>query len=283
MKIFDVHIHYPRLALLDTSANPEQIVADIAAQCETAGIWRACLLGVPGRGNEIVRDAIRRHAPLFLGMAMLALDATTPDDVRRLKDDGFTGLKLIRPRHAYDDPAYWPIYETAQRLCMPILFHTGVQGGVIDFLESELPAEGDPAWAQNAYLEATQAGIGLSSMKMHPGLLDTLGFTFPELRMIGAHLGYGWYDIACAVARWRRNVYFDISGGTVVRRHIIERQLIGREIQPHKLVFGSDCRTGQIMGEVSAWQAEFARMGLSQEDQEKIWWRNAAHIFDIEP
>jgi hypothetical protein len=153
-----------------------------------------------GRGNEIVRDAVRCHAPLFHGMAMLAMDATTPDDIRRLHDEGFTGLKIIHPRRAYDHPVYWPVYEAAQSLRMPILIHTGVQSGVIDFLEPDLPPASDPVWALNAQLEASQVGAGLSSMKMHQGLLDTLGFTFPELRTIGAHLGYGWYDIACALA-----------------------------------------------------------------------------------
>jgi hypothetical protein len=52
---------------------------------------------------------------------------------------------------------------------------------------------------------------------MEPIMLDTIAFNFPELRIIGAHLGIGYYDLAAHVARWRRNVFFDISGGEMVR------------------------------------------------------------------
>jgi predicted TIM-barrel fold metal-dependent hydrolase len=114
---------------------------------------------------------------------------------------------------------------------------------------------------------------------MQPVFLDTIGLAFPGLRIIGAHLGYGFYDSACAVARWRRNVSFDISGGKVVRRHIIDRQMIHREVLPEKLLFGTDCDVTHMSREVTAWMDEFEAIGLSADDQDKIFYRNAAVIF----
>ena len=40
----------------------------------------------------------------------------------RLRDQGFTGLKLEMPSHPYDHDRYMPIYERAEQLGMPILF-----------------------------------------------------------------------------------------------------------------------------------------------------------------
>ena len=117
---------------------------------------------------------------------------------------------------------------------------------------------------------------------MQPIFLDTIALAFPQLRIIGAHLGYGLYDSAAAVARWRRNVYFDISGGQVVRRHIVERKMIRHEILPEKLVFGTDCDVAHMSREVTAWMAAFQELGLTDEEQDTIFYRNAAAIFGME-
>ena len=92
---------------------------------------------------------------------------------------------------------------------------------------------------------------------MQPIFLDGISVAFPELKIIGAHLGYGLYDSAAAVARWRRNVYFDISGGTVVRRHLIERNMLRSEVSTLKLVWGSDCDMAHMSRELSAWMQAF--------------------------
>ena len=82
---------------------------------------------------------------------------------------------------------------------------------------------------------------------------------FPELKIIGAHLGYGLYDSAAAVARWRRNVYFDISGGTVVRRHLIERNMLRSEVSTLKLAWGSDCDMAHMSRELTQLDAGVQR------------------------
>jgi predicted TIM-barrel fold metal-dependent hydrolase len=104
---------------------------------------------------------------------------------------------------------------------------------------------------------------------------------FPELRIIGAHVGYGEYDLACAVARWRRNVYFDLSGGDVVRRHLRERGIIGREISANKLCFGSDCATPSIAAEVEIWKRQLSDAGLDGTAAEKVLYGNAAWLFGV--
>jgi predicted TIM-barrel fold metal-dependent hydrolase len=117
---------------------------------------------------------------------------------------------------------------------------------------------------------------------MQPIYLDGISVAFPELRIIGAHLGYGLYDSAAAVARWRRNVYFDISGGTVVRRHLLERRMLRSEVSTRKLVWGSDCDMAHMSRELTTWMQAFDEVGLSQDEQDQIFWGTAAHIFGVE-
>jgi predicted TIM-barrel fold metal-dependent hydrolase len=117
---------------------------------------------------------------------------------------------------------------------------------------------------------------------MQPIFLDGISVAFPELKIIGAHLGYGLYDSAAAVARWRRNVFFDISGGTVVRRHLLERKMLRSEVSLLKLTWGSDCDMAHMSRELSNWMQAFNDLGLSPAEQDQIFWGTAARIFGVD-
>ncbi len=118
---------------------------------------------------------------------------------------------------------------------------------------------------------------------MHPFHLDTIANNFPALKLIGAHMGgTGNYDAASSVARWRHNVYFDLSGGETIERHCVERRLIGQEIGVEKLTFGSDCRPDEIGTHVQRFIQIFDDLGLSEDEKERIWYRNAAEIYGFE-
>jgi predicted TIM-barrel fold metal-dependent hydrolase len=120
-------------------------------------------------------------------------------------------------------------------------------------------------------------------MNMRPFQLETLSNRFPELKIIGAHLGgTGNYDEAASVARWRRWVYFDLSGGRTIERHAVERGLIGREIAIEKLIFGSDCAADEVHEHVERFEAIFDQLGLTDEEKDRIWYRNAAELFGLE-
>jgi predicted TIM-barrel fold metal-dependent hydrolase len=116
---------------------------------------------------------------------------------------------------------------------------------------------------------------------MQPIYLDSIALAFPELRIIGAHVGYGLYDSAAAIARWRRNVSFDVSGGSVVRRHLVDRRMIGEEVPLAKLTWGSDCDIVHMGRELTSWMEAFDRLGLSADDRDAIFFRNAAAIFGV--
>lgn len=291
-RVFDVHAHYPwRAGGSELSVyTPERMLDALVYSCERLNIRRICVLGRRGESNDWVERAFARYPDLIVPFAQVDPDADTPATVADLADRGFRGLKIINPRRDYDHPAYFPLYAEAERRHLVCLFHTGIAGGPVDYLQypPRTVEEGiETARASESLRryspEAAEGGSSwYGAARMQPILLDGVSVAFPDLSIIGAHLGYGLYDSAAAVARWRRNVSFDISGGTVVRRHLIDRGMIRAEVSTAKLLWGSDCDVAHMSRELTSWMQAFERIGLSAEEQDAIFWGNAARIFGVE-
>ena len=212
-RIFDVHSHYPWGGDRGGAFTTDMQAEILAYTCRRLNIQRICLLGRPARnGWDATLAAHQRFPELVVPMAQVWLDQHGPDDIAALRERGFRGLKITTPSKDYDDEYYFPLYERAESLGMPILFHTGIRGGTIDYLNFP-PRDAEHARQVSTEAEQTHRGTRRGAARMQPIFLDTIGIAFPDLKIIGAHLGYGFYDSATAVARWRRNVSFDISGG----------------------------------------------------------------------
>jgi predicted TIM-barrel fold metal-dependent hydrolase len=198
---------------------------------------------------------------------------------------GYRGLKLIGVARPYDEPDYMSAYARAELLGMPILFHMGVIGGGIDYSITH-PRRDAHAAQMLDRMRAMQGRLGprnVSATRMSPLHLDTIANRFPNLRIIGAHLGnQGNYEYAASVARWRHNVWFDMSGGETIERHAVERRLIGVEIGIEKLVFGSDCPMDEIRQHIDRFHAMYDLLELDEDARERLWWRNGAEIYGLE-
>jgi uncharacterized protein len=281
-RVFDVHVHYGRRPDESSGFDQDFRAKMLAYTCDRLNIRKVALLGRRGEDNyQTTLDAWQMFPELIIPMAHIELDVETADDVEQLHERGFVGLKITRPAKDYDNEAYYPLYERAESLGMPILFHTGISGGPIDYLLFH-PRDHELAERVSGQMEERMRGTTRGAARMQPIFLDTISVAFPRLRIIGAHLGYGLYDSAAAVARWRRNVHFDISGGAVVRRHIVDRKMIYTEVLPEKLLWGSDCDIAHMSRELTSWMDAFNSMGMSADDQDKIFYRNAAQIFGID-
>src|SRR5690606_34539022 len=192
------------------------------------------------RGIEILQD----YLELFIPVAVVDPEEIDGEGVQRLYDMGYRGLKLIGVQRPYDEPDYMPTYAKAQDLNMPILFHMGVIGGGLDYsiTHPRREAAAAQAYQRMMAMQDRMPPRNVSATRMSPLHLDTIANRFPKLKIIGAHLGnQGNYEYAASVARWRHNVWMDMSGGETIERHAVERRLIGHEIGWEKLVFGSDC------------------------------------------
>jgi predicted TIM-barrel fold metal-dependent hydrolase len=286
MKIFDVHIHFPR-DWENPDADREPLVEHLAEVCTELGIWKGCVLtgGRFGPTYERGIEILGRWPDLFIPVAVIDPEEIRGADVHRLHDMGYRGLKIIGTARDYDDPDYFSAYAKAEELRMPILFHLGVIGGGLDY--SRTHPRKDPRAAQMYERMMQMQGFfgprNVSAMRMHPLHLDTIASRFPQLRIIGAHLGnQGNYEYAASVARWRHHVWFDMSGGETIERHAVERRLIGVEFGIEKLVFGSDCPVDEIHEHVDRFEAIYDQLELSDDDRERLWWRNGAEIYGLE-
>lgn len=281
--IWDVHCHFPRNWEATEPVDNAKLVDARADALRAAGVTRASLLcgGRFGVSYEESLELARRHEDLFVPSAVVSPDEMTGRDVRRLQEQGYRGLKIIGTRRDYDDRAYFSVYEAAEMLSMPILFHCGVIGGGVDYSITHPRRDPKAAQSLERMREAGRTFLrDVSALRMRPFHLDTIANNFPDLRIIGAHLGgTGNYDEAASVARWRHNVLFDLSGGTTIERHAMERDLIGQEIGVEKLVWGSDCNDDEIADHVKRFEVMFEQIRLTDDQIERIWYRNAAELF----
>lgn len=286
MKIFDVHIHYPRnWENLEEDTAP--MVDRLAEVASAAGITKGCLLigGRFGPSYERGIEVASKYSELFIPVAVIDPEVIDGEGVQRLYDMGYRGLKLIGVARPYDEPDYMSTYAKAEELNMPILFHMGVIGGGLDYSITHPRRDAAAAQAYQRWLAMLDRmpPRDVSATRMSPLHLDTIANRFPRLKIIGAHLGnQGNYDYAASVARWRHNVYFDMSGGETIERHAIERKLIGTEFGIEKLVWGSDCDMDEIRNHINRFEAMFDLLELTEDERERLWWRNAAEIYGLE-
>jgi predicted TIM-barrel fold metal-dependent hydrolase len=288
--IWDVHCHFPRDWEHPESSEHERLIDARADALRAAGVTRASVLsGGPsmfGPSHDDALQYLRRHEDLMVPIATLPVDETPRGEVQRLHELGYRGLKIIGSRHAIDDYRYFHVYAEAEAARMPILFHLGVIGGGVDYSITHPRRDPEAAAALVRYREfRRRLPRDVSAMRMRPFQLDTIANNFPDLPLIGAHMGgTGNYDETSSVARWRHNVVFDLSGGETIERHAVERGLIGREIGVEKLVWGSDCGDAEIGEHVERLGRILEDLGLSEDEAERIWYGNAAELFgEAEP
>ncbi|MSQ31126.1 MAG: hypothetical protein EXR64_03750 [Dehalococcoidia bacterium] len=289
--IWDVHCHFPRNFDGDGEPDYARLIDERADALRAAGVVKASLLsggrGGPMRPGPSYEESLvyaRRHEDLFVPSAMIDPEEITGRDVRRLFEQGYKGLKMIGVRRAYDDYKYFGIYQISEELRMPILMHMGVIGGGVDY--SIMHPRRDAKAAENMR-RMTAMGRNqrrdVSAMRMRPFHMDTIANNFPELRLIGAHMGgTGNYDEATSVTRWRHNVYLDMSGGDTIERHAVERRLVGYEIGVEKLTWGSDCGNDEIAAHVDRLHWVFDQSGLDEDQRHRIRYANAAEIFGFQ-
>ena len=104
--------------------------------------------------------------------------------------------------------------------------------------------------------------------------LDLIARHWPKMIVIGAHLGNPDYAEAAEIARWIPNLYFDLSGSSLIKmrgNYEYFRSIFwwSGVVSPHtpqggpdafeKLVFGSDIFRGEL-GEFDAGQQRYHAM-----------------------
>jgi predicted TIM-barrel fold metal-dependent hydrolase len=241
----------------------------------------AVMSSTKGRGeqgdrfsNEDMVPYLKKYPDKLIGMAFIETsgDIDSDEDVQRWYDQGFRGLKIIRPDAPYDHPKYWRIYARAEALRMPILFHTGYLGGT----------------------PGTRRYAGTYSEYMRPWYLENVARRFPELRVIGAHLGKPHMHEALGLMEKFDHVYFDFSGASgkrfwleeVIRAFYPRPGIDWTNPDQHaalryfrRLCFATDNPRVAKWYEGSEYIMDVLQ--IPADLREDFYWRNAARVFDL--
>ena len=177
--VIDAHIHYR------PTDEWEREFIEVFEQWNAIGCVLVRMSDLE-RGMAFARANPRRVIPY----AQIDIDSpTVAEDIQMVYEMGFRGLgELFAVNEwSYEDPKYNVIWEMAERLGLPVLPHTGIHAS------------------------------GVMS-KMAPGAFGAIAVRYPDLVIHAAHLGNPWYEEAAEIARRNVNVYFDLTGSTLIKK-----------------------------------------------------------------
>lgn len=134
--------------------------------------------------NDELSKIVRKNPKRFAGFATVSPgdpEGAAKELQRAIKELGLVGLKLNShfKGEYLDDRKFWPIFEMAEKLDVPVYLHP-----------KELPADMNKYYAKYPLLTSAMWGFaadaGLHTMRlMCGGVFDT----FPKLKLIMGHLG----------------------------------------------------------------------------------------------
>lgn len=247
----------------------------LAETAQNLGFDKLCVCGGEARfgmaSNADLLVQAERFPELFVPFAFVKLGVDGAAEVQGLDQQGFRGLRVWAPPAPYDADEFFPVYEAAEALGMPILFHTGF-----------LP------------VTPLDRALDVRCHRMRPVYLDTLARRFESLKIVGCGLGGPWYDEGAETLRRHANVFFDLSG-TVLRGAGVE--LLRAHLSPasasvagesangaawSKILFGTAVRYEEIASVERDYQRLYRSLGLPNSVVEGITGATAARILGLE-
>jgi len=210
------------------------------------------------------------HPDRIIPYASIDIDSPTVlKDILNAYDMGYNGLgELFATKEwNYDDPKYDPIWALAEKLGMPIAPHTGILAN------------------------------GILS-RMRPGYLGTIANKFPNLIIHAAHFGNPWYNEAGEIARRNKNIYFDMTGSSLIKKDtdpgfwkqfLWWTPYIGKPHMPkdavpafQKIVFATDQSPEGLEENIIRFNKVLDACGVSEETRKKCYYETMAKIHDID-
>ena len=249
---------------LDISKLPAT-VDQLLDEMDEAGVARAVILGQDTHAtpnpsfrnytlkNEHLSSLASKSRDRFIPFA--GVDPNAGRDAlaelkRAIRNLGVRGLKIHSSANAVypnDMEKMSPIYEVCQENKIPILFHTGT------------------------------TGLGDCEIKYSkPEFLDEVCQRYPDLKVVLAHFGWPWSDVAIALALRNPNVSIDVSGW---KPRYLPQTLLPymNGILQERFLFGTDypmLRQKEWMDDFDATLKQRLRPGVS----EKLLRTNAERI-----
>jgi predicted TIM-barrel fold metal-dependent hydrolase len=238
----------------------------------------ACVL-TPMKHFEALRKAAAAYPDVVIPYGQIDVDSPQAmAEIEAFARGGCKGIKMHTPRLDWDDESYFPLYQKMQDLGLVALFHTGIVCTIVD---------------GNC---GSSDGPQKSSMaRMRPSYLHTIARAFPRLRVQGAHLGNPWYDEAAEAARWQKNLYFDLTGSSLIKKEknlaVFKEYLWWEGPTAHspsdavyafeKLVFGTDEPPEAIDNMLGRYEAMLEACGVPEKSRRLIYGETMARLLGI--
>jgi hypothetical protein len=203
--------------------------------------------------NEEVAGWVGAHPDRFVGLASVSLRQPM-EAVRELRrcvqERGFVGLRMLPWLWEVPptDRRFYPLYAACVELGVPFCTQVGHTGP----------------------LRPSEPGRPIP-------YIDQIAIDFPELVIVGGHVGYPWTEEMVAVARKHENVYIDTSAYTSRR---LPEQLIAymkTSGGARKVLFGSNFP----MIAPSAALEDLEGLGLDESGSELYLHENALRVFGL--
>ncbi len=116
----------------------------------------------------------------------------------------------------------------------------------------------------------------MSSEVGRPIYIDRVALDFPELTIVGGHIGYPWTEEAIAVATKHKNVYIDTSAFTI-KRYPPEIVRYLKTNGKEKVLFG----TNYPMITPKQALKDIDKLDLESDTKKKFLFENAKKVFKI--
>src|SRR5262245_33163839 len=238
----------------------------------------ACVL-TPYKWIDDLRKAAAAYPDVVIPYGQVSVDdADVLAQIDAFVAMGAKGIKMHTPRKDWDDESYFPVYAKLQEKRLVALFHTGIVCTIVDGA-CGVSDEPQPS----------------SMARMRPAYLHTIARAFPRLRIQGAHLGNPWYDEAAEAARWQRNLYFDLTGSSLIKKQrnlaVFKDYLWWEGPTAHspsdagyafeKLVFGTDEPPQAIDNMLTRYEAMLDACGVPEPSRRKVYGETMARLLGI--
>ncbi|MBW8060596.1 MAG: amidohydrolase [Solirubrobacterales bacterium] len=211
----------------------------------------------PGEGtlisNREVASWVEAHPDRFAGLA--AVDLAKPmeavRELRRCVDElSFKGLRIVPWlwEAAPTDRRYYPLYAACVELGVPFCTQVGHTGP----------------------LRPSETGRPIP-------YIDQVAIDFPELTIVGGHIGYPWTEEMIAVCRKHENVYIDTSAYTSKRLPPELVAYMKTRSGRRKVLFGTNY---PMIAPAKALE-DLAALELDEESEQLYLAGNAQRVFGI--
>lgn len=203
--------------------------------------------------NDEVAGWVSAHPDRFAGMASVPLHKpmeAVRELRRRVTEQGFVALRMLPWLWEVPptDRRFYPLYAACVELGVPFCTQVGHTGP----------------------LAPSEPGRPIP-------YIDQIAIDFPELTIVGGHVGYPWTEEMIAVARKHENVYIDTSAYTSARLPAELMAYMKTKGGSRKVLFASNHPMISPAGAL----ADLQRLGLDEQGRELYLQGNARRVFGL--